>query len=484
MPEEAGPGNFTLDNAKQLLNQFMQIHRIKADYEYESRGPAHRKYVPLLVFPFQNSLLTLLDDFHHRLFTARLSFFIPRFSREVSVTERAQSKQEASRQCALKICQQLLAEGLMEGFNPTAPSKRQLMKNNFIYEFLTSPALKEQMISTFTMVQQYNATVNPGPYGSTGNYSGGPGAANYFNPLAGSRGNQQHDNAPNYLFWCAPLPDFNPWTGTKPDDPVFTGMSVETVNLHLQDQFQTMVKDPKFQKVLATRMKLPIYCIKEQVIDLIDRNSVLIIKGSTGCGKTTQVPQFILDTALKQGNGAHCNIVVTQPRRISAISISERVAFERTETLSANKSSVGYSVRFDHIYPRPYGSVLFCTTGHLLRRIQSGLKGVSHLVIDEVHERDTNTDLLLVIVRDLIRMGLELKVIIMSATIGVHRFKQYFNNCHVLEIDGKSFLYLLSHLFTQILPISSNRNPLPRSTVLSRGHHRDHQVAPYKALLR
>ena len=402
----------------------------------------------------------------------------------MSVTERAQSKQEASRQCALKICQQLLAEGLMEGFNPTAPSKRQLMKNNFIYEFLTSPALKEQMISTFTMVQQYNATVNPGPYGSTGNYSGGPGAANYFNPLAGSRGNQQHDNAPNYLFWCAPLPDFNPWTGTKPDDPVFTGMSVETVNLHLQDQFQTMVKDPKFQKVLATRMKLPIYCIKEQVIDLIDRNSVLIIKGSTGCGKTTQVPQFILDTALKQGNGAHCNIVVTQPRRISAISISERVAYERTETLSANKSSVGYSVRFDHIYPRPYGSVLFCTTGHLLRRIQSGLKGVSHLVIDEVHERDTNTDLLLVIVRDLIRMGLELKVIIMSATIGVHRFKQYFNNCHVLEIDGKSFLYLLFHFLTQIFPISSNRNPLPRSALLSRGHHRDHQVAPYKALLR
>ena len=97
---------------------------------------------------------------------------------------------------------------------------------------------------------------------------------------------------------------------------------------------------------------------------------------------------------------------------------------------------MGYSVRFDHVYPRPYGSLLFCTTGHLLRRIQGGMKGVSHLVIDEVHERDTNTDLLLVIVRDLIRMGLELKVVIMSATIGVQRFQRYFNNCHVLEIDG------------------------------------------------
>lgn len=72
-----------------------------------------------------------------------------------------------------------------------------------------------------------------------------------------------------------------------------------------------------------------------------------------------------------------------------------------------------------------------------MRRIQSGLKGISHLIIDEAHERDTNTDLLLVIVRDLIRMGLELKVVVMSATIGVQRFQKYFNNCHVLEIDGK-----------------------------------------------
>src|SRR5699024_862678 len=105
---------------------------------------------------------------------------------------------------------------------------------------------------------------------------------------------------------------------TKPDDAIFAGKSPQEVNNILQVQFQSMIKDTKFQSILSTRAKLPIYCIKEQVISLIARHSVLIIKGSTGCGKTTQVPQFILDSALRSGNGGQCNIVVTQPRRISA----------------------------------------------------------------------------------------------------------------------------------------------------------------------
>ena len=103
------------------------------------------------------------------------------------------------------------------------------------------------------------------------------------------------------------------------------------------------------------------------------------------------------------------------------------------------ESSVGYSVRFDHIYPRAYGSILFCTTGHLLRRILGGLKGISHLVIDEVHERDINTDLLLKIVRDLINMNLDIRIIIMSATLGVSHFQQYFNDCVTVEINNRVF---------------------------------------------
>lgn len=360
------------------------------------------------------------------MFTAKISIFVKRLGSEMTVTESGESKSEASRLCALKFCQQLLSMGLIEEVNPSAPSKRQLIKNNVIYEFLTLPTLKEQMIATSAMIQSSNQLTNLDL--SKAIY---PTALNLENPFALKF--VTSEKLSSNLF-------YNPWTNTKYDDPVFTGLCFEEVNQHLKEQFHNMINDSKFQSILKTRMKLPIFCIKEQVIDVIDKNSVLIIRGATGCDKSTQVPQFILDTYLKQGKGAHCNIVVTQPHPISTISTCERVAFERTEMLSADKSSVGYSVRFDHLYPRPYGSVLFCTTNHLLRRIHLGLKGISHLIIDKVHERDTNTDLLLVIVREMIKLGHNIKVIIMSATVDAHslqNLQEYFNNCCVLEVDSK-----------------------------------------------
>jgi ATP-dependent RNA helicase A len=76
--------------------------------------------------------------------------------------------------------------------------------------------------------------------------------------------------------------------------------------------------------------------------------------------------------------GAYANIIVTQPRRISAVSVAERIAHERNEDLG---ESVGYSVRFESILPRPYGAILFCTVGVLLRKLESGLRGVSRLSI-------------------------------------------------------------------------------------------------------
>ncbi|KAI2810806.1 ATP-dependent RNA helicase A [Blomia tropicalis] len=395
-------GNFTLDNAKQQLHQFMQSKRIKiTDFEYDSRGPPHCK-----------------------VFTARLHFFVRDLKRVIDVTESGCSKQDASRRCALSIIKQLYNEGHVRKYDPDALSKRQLMKNNIIYQINVSKELENMMINVYQTVQQYNMIISPEQA-----YS-----------LSNKISLNQCENQPSYLYWCPPLPDYNPWLNTKLDDDVYKGKSMEDINHYLQDQFHQMITNVRFQQILTTRSQLPIYVIKDKVISLINDHSVLIIKGSTGCGKTTQVPQFILDSFIRQGNGANCNIVVTQPRRISAISISERVAYERVEPNGCgSKAAVGYSVRFNHVYPRPYGSILFCTTGHLLRRIQNGLKGVSHIIIDEVHERDTNTDLLLVIVRDLIQMGLELKVVIMSATIGVQRFQTYFNNCHVLEIDGALF---------------------------------------------
>lgn len=146
---------------------------------------------------------------------------------------------------------------------------------------------------------------------------------------------------------------------------------------------------------------------------------------ATGSGKTTQIPQLILDDWIMRGDGAKCNVVCTQPRRIAAISVAERVAKERGESLG---DSVGYQVRFESKPPKPDGSILFCTTGLFLRRMQTDLNrpagsegfldGVTHVCVDEVHERDVDTDLLLFVLRMLLhkrrREGKrEIKVVLM-----------------------------------------------------------------------
>ena len=119
--------------------------------------------------------------------------------------------------------------------------------------------------------------------------------------------------------------------------------------------------------------------------------------------------------------------MVTQPRRIAAVSVAERVAAERGERCGA---SVGFSVRLHGVAPREEGaSVEFVTTGVLLRRLTRDptLRGVSHVVIDEVHERDINTDFLLVLLRSLLEERPELRVVLVSATLDAESFSDYFS---------------------------------------------------------
>lgn len=151
--------------------------------------------------------------------------------------------------------------------------------------------------------------------------------------------------------------------------------------------------------MMEERTHLPVYQSHDHILQVIKNSPVTLIRGETGCGKTTQVPQFILDNAIEMGVGADCNIIITQPRRISAVSIAERVAQERGEDLGV---STGYSVRFESIFPRYYGAILYCTVGTLLRRLENGMRGISHVIVDEIHERDINTDFLLVLLRDMV----------------------------------------------------------------------------------
>uniref|UniRef100_A0A804K786 Helicase ATP-binding domain-containing protein n=2 Tax=Musa acuminata subsp. malaccensis TaxID=214687 RepID=A0A804K786_MUSAM len=141
--------------------------------------------------------------------------------------------------------------------------------------------------------------------------------------------------------------------------------------------------------ILEARDSLPISKLKSNILQLLVENDVIVVCGETGCGKTTQVPQFILDDMIQSGLGGYCNIVCTQPRRLAAISVAERVSDERCEPSPGSDGSlVGYQVRLD-VARNEKTKLLFCTTGILLRKlaVNKDLAGITHVIVDEVHER-------------------------------------------------------------------------------------------------
>lgn len=120
----------------------------------------------------------------------------------------------------------------------------------------------------------------------------------------------------------------------------------ELLDKYLQEELQNKISDnPRYDELFKTRQKLPCYDIKDQILDAIWNNQVTLISGATGCGKTTQIPQYVLDKFILDGNGSQARIICTQPRRISALSVCERVADERAEKVG--KGSIGYHIRLE-----------------------------------------------------------------------------------------------------------------------------------------
>ncbi|ESL06713.1 ATP-dependent RNA helicase [Trypanosoma rangeli SC58] len=182
------------------------------------------------------------------------------------------------------------------------------------------------------------------------------------------------------------------------------------------------------------RSSLAIASVEQRILEAMDRHRVVVVCGTTGCGKTTQVPQYILDREIMEGRGDRCCIVVTQPRRLSAFSIADRIASERLDVVGKD---VGYAVRLD---ARPGRHITLCTTGVLLQMLSGmpSLDAVSHLVIDEVHERDINCDVALALVKQLLLRGQnpKLKVLLMSATMQSDMFASYFGEVPVITVEG------------------------------------------------
>ncbi|CAH9064353.1 unnamed protein product [Cuscuta epithymum] len=220
---------------------------------------------------------------------------------------------------------------------------------------------------------------------------------------------------------------------------------------HKQQIWKESVEGQKMQEF---RRNLPAYKERNSLLNAISQNQVVVVSGETGCGKTTQLPQYVLESEIEASRGATCSIICTQPRRISAMAVAERVATERGENLG---ESVGYKVRLEGMKGRDT-RLLFCTTGILLRRllVDRNLEGVSHVIVDEIHERGMNEDFLLIVLKDLLQRRPELRLILMSATLNAELFSSYFGGAPMIHIPG--FTYpVRSYFLENILEMTGYR---------------------------
>lgn len=187
------------------------------------------------------------------------------------------------------------------------------------------------------------------------------------------------------------------------------------------------------QNLYENRRDLPVFQHKEEILSHFDRNQVTILVGETGSGKSTQIPQFLLE-------GQNKRIAVTQPRRVAALSLAQRVSEEYGCALG---EEVGYQIRFANVSDPKKTKLKYLTDGMLLRELMldNTLSRYSVIIIDEAHERTVLTDIILGFLKDLIltKRRNDLKIIVMSATLNAELFSRFFHNAPVLYVKGKTF---------------------------------------------
>ncbi|XP_019491100.1 PREDICTED: ATP-dependent RNA helicase A isoform X2 [Hipposideros armiger] len=354
-----------------------------------------------------------------------MTIYIKQLGRRIFAREHGSNKKLAAQSCALSLIRQLYHLGVIEAYSGLTKKKEgETMEP---YKVNLSQDLENQLQNT---IQELNLEIRPPPDDPSVPVVLNLGKLAHFEP-------SQRKTQMGVVPWSPPQSNWNPWTSSNIDEGPLAYATPEQISMDLKNELMYQLdQDHDLQAVLQERESLPVKKFENEILEAISHNSVVIIRGATGCGKTTQVPQFILDEFIQNDRAAECNIVVTQPRRISAVSVAERVAYERGEEPG---KSCGYSVRFESVLPRPHASILFCTVGVLLRKLEAGIRGISHVIVDEIHERDINTDFLLVVLRDVVQAYPEVRIVLMSATIDTSMFCEYFFSCPIIEVYGRTF---------------------------------------------
>lgn len=398
---------FTLDNCKQQLNQFFQRKKLQTVMQTAPLG---------VVGGFRSWLeFEASGNLHVRL----------------GIT--SASKKASQVELALYVCKVLCKNRLLPPVNTEGNpgSKDQIVPE----EVGLAMSLRNE-IRRFTQV---TCNLNPVERGQDSSVTD-VGLKIDAAPWSISA-NYESEGA---IAWSPPSQCPNPWggQGNHPNNPVGMPDAMQQNNVGFLREMQAKMHSPSYAMMQKDRMGLPIWNLQHAIVNEIESHQVVICQGSTGCGKTTQIPQFLLDYYIGRSKGSDCNVAVTQPRRVAAMSVAQRVSAERCEPVG---QSCGYMVRFDTAPPRNAASIMYMTVGVLLKRLASGLHGISHMIIDEVHERDVNTDFLLVVVRRLVQAHPGLRLMLMSATMDIQKLVNYFaravgdNQVKMIDIPGRTF---------------------------------------------
>jgi len=191
----------------------------------------------------------------------------------------------------------------------------------------------------------------------------------------------------------------------------------------------------RYYEILEKRKALPVWQYRDEFIGMVDSSNHVVLMGETGSGKTTQIPQMLVERLRPDLRGKM--ICCTQPRRVAAMSVSKRVSEEMDVSFG---EGVGYTIRFEDLTTRST-FLKYMTDGMLLREAMTDplLDRYVAVILDEAHERTLATDVLLGLIKEISKKRPDLLIVVMSATLDAEKFQAYFDNAPLLKIPGRTF---------------------------------------------